>query len=69
MPYLRSLRLFFGEGATNDYRVNESSVEFRTSAGTWRILSDSEIELHFRFNTELARWLRANQVAANPHAS
>jgi len=65
MTYLRTLRLFFSGGVFNEYRLQEDYVEFKTNEGRWRILSDSEMELHYRFNTELARWLRSNQRAAN----
>jgi hypothetical protein len=31
------------------------------------VLDDSDIQLHYRFDTEVARWLRRHQVEANPH--
>ena len=41
----------------NDYRIVDSSVEFRSGTGTWRILTDDEIRWHFRLHTEVAAWL------------
>jgi hypothetical protein len=67
MTYLRTLRLFFSRGVFNDYRLQENHVEFRTQQDTWRILSDSEIELHYRFNTELARCHRCLSVPWLPY--
>jgi hypothetical protein len=67
LSYLPTLRLFFDGGVFNDYRLNEHRVEFRTNKGRWRILDASDIELHFRFNTEVARWLRSYSLNANPH--
>jgi len=69
MHYLATLRLFFDGGTSNDYRIREDCVEFRTNEGRWRVLSDSDIQLHFRFDTEVARWLRRHQVEANPHSA
>lgn len=66
MAYLRTLRLFFSGGVTNDYRLKENHVEFRTNNGSWRRLSKSEVELHFRFNTEVSRWLRTHQTEVAP---
>lgn len=57
MHYLPTLRLFFEGGVSNDYRLREDCVEFRTGDGAWRILDESDIKLHYRFNTEVARWL------------
>lgn len=68
MTHLHSFRLFCN-GVSNEYRIQEDRIEFRINEGNWRILSDSEIELHYRFNTELARWLRANHFAAHPPMS
>lgn len=67
MHYLATLRLLFPGGVVNDYRLRGSSVEFRTNSGKWRVLNDSDIELHFRFNTEVARWLRSHSIEANPY--
>ena len=68
MAYLHTLRLFFEGGASNDYRLNENRVEFRNNEGPWRVLSDADVELHYKFNTEVARWLLANSVNANSFA-
>jgi len=67
MPYHQTLRLFFSGGVSNDYRLRDGMVEFRVNEGTWRVLDESEVQLHFRFDTEVARWLRRNQLDANPH--
>jgi hypothetical protein len=69
VTYLHTLRLFFDGGMSNDYRLNANNVEFRTNDGEWRVMLQAELELHYRFNTEVARWLRTNSVNANPHAS
>ena len=42
----------------NDYRIVDSSVEFRIGTETWRILRDDEIRWHFRLHTEVAAWLQ-----------
>jgi hypothetical protein len=57
--------LFFGDGVVNDYRLRETHVEFRRNDGGWRILSDSDIELHYRFHTDVAKWLRRYHFAAS----
>jgi hypothetical protein len=67
VPYLPTLRLFFDGGVSNDYRLQEHCVEFRAGRGPWRILDESDIELHFRFDTEVARWLRSYSLNANPY--
>ncbi len=41
----------------NDYRILDSSVEFRIGTSAWRILTDDEIRWHFRLHTEVAAWL------------
>jgi hypothetical protein len=66
--YLPTLRLFFDGGVSNDYRMREHCVEFRTNEGPWRILDDSDVQLHFRFNTEVAQWLRRHSLEENPFA-
>jgi hypothetical protein len=68
MTYLPTLRLFFAGGVCNDYRLREDCVELRTDRGTWRVLSDSDLELHFRFNTDVARWLRRFWLGASVYA-
>lgn len=67
MDYLPTLRLFFDGGVSNDYRLRADVVEFRTNEGDWRALNKSDLALHFRFNTEVARWLRRNSIEANPY--
>jgi len=61
MHYLPTLRLFF-DGVSNDYRLREDCVEFRTGDGEWRMLDESDIKLHYRFNTEVARWLSRHSL-------
>lgn len=66
MSHPQTLCLFFG-GVANEYRLRENRVEFRAGNESWCILSDSDIDLHYRFNTEVAQWLSENQVP-NPRA-
>ena len=66
MQYIPTLRLYFDGGVRNDYRVKENNVEFRTSGGGWRVLDDSDVRLHFRFDTKVSRWIRRFQIQANP---
>jgi len=68
VPYLPTLRLFFDGGVSNDYRLHGDVVEFRTNKGKWRALNDSELAIHFRFDTEVARWLLRHSINANPHS-
>ena len=68
MHYLPTLRLFFDGGVSNDYRLNGESVEFRTNEGAWRSLDSSDLAMHFRFDTEVARWLLRHSIEANPHS-
>jgi hypothetical protein len=65
--YLPTLRLFFDGGVWNDYRLKGNTVEFRTNEGPWRMLDDSDLAIHFRFDTEVARWLRRHSIEANPY--
>ena len=67
MRYLPTLRLFFEGGVSNDYRLREDVVEFRTNNGGWRKLDESDLAIHFRFNTEVARWLRRLSLDSNPY--
>ena len=67
MHYLPTLRLFFDGGVSNEYRLRDTVVEFRINKGSWRVLDRSDVQLHYRFDTEVARWLRRHQVEANPH--
>jgi hypothetical protein len=62
----QKLRLFFSDVAFNDYRLREGRLEFRINEGAWRPLNESEMQLHFRFNTEVSRWLRRQLMDANP---
>jgi hypothetical protein len=41
----------------SEYRIVDSSVEFRIGTSPWRILTDEEIREHFRLHTEVASWL------------
>jgi len=69
VSYLPTLRLFFDGGMSNDYRLRGDRVEFRTNNGRWRLLDDSDLALHFRFDTEVARWLSRHSIEANPHVT
>ena len=55
--YLPSLTLKFPGGATNAYRIREYRVEFQTGDGTWRILEEEDLQLHFVLHTEVSKWL------------
>jgi len=68
---LHSLRIASNDGAPgNEYRIDHSSVKFRTidanleskahSAGKWRTLDNDEIQLHFVLHTPVAEWLDKN---------
>jgi hypothetical protein len=69
MPeYLPTLRLFFdGGGVFNDYRLNGGTVEFHNGNGEWRILDESDLQLHYVLHTEVSRWLQQQSINANPH--
>lgn len=54
--YLPTLRISFPGNTFQEYRLNTDCVEFRNGNGKWHILSEGDIELHYRFNTEVARW-------------
>ena len=69
MAYLQTLRLCFSGGVSNDYRLMEHHVEFRTGEGRWRLLSDSDMELHYRFKTEVAKWHHRLMVEASAHGA
>ena len=43
MEYLPTFRLSFPDGTFNEYRLRENQIEFLTSDGTWRILSDEDV--------------------------
>jgi hypothetical protein len=68
---LRSLRITSRDGTpSNEYRIRENSVEFRTvdakgkpyssNQGKWRVLDRDEIQLHFALRTPVANWLDKN---------
>ena len=63
MHYLPMLRVFFANGIYNDYRLHEDHVEFLPHDGShWRVLDDSDLQLHFRFNTLVSKWLREHAL-------
>jgi hypothetical protein len=64
MHYLPSLRLNFSGGAFNEYRLRGNDVEFRGCEGSWRILDQEDVQLHFILRTEVAKWL--TRVSASP---
>jgi len=55
---LPSLCLTFSGGDSNEYRVRQGFVEFRSNHGAWRALDESDVQLHFVLNTEVAKWLQ-----------
>ena len=57
MDYLPTLTLNFPGGMTNAYRLREGCVEFQVGDGTWRILDDDDVQLHFLLHTEVSKWL------------
>lgn len=67
---LRSLRIASqGGGPSNEYRIQEQSVEFRaldeqgnpySQMPLWRPLDNDEIKLHFDLHTPVAEWLDKN---------
>ena len=67
MHYLPTFRLFFDGGVSSDDRTRENVVEFKTKEGEWRALDGSDLAIHFRFDTEVARWVRRRSLEANPH--
>jgi len=69
MEYLPTLTLNFPGGVRNAYRIRESHVEFETGDGTWRVLADEEVQLHFTLHTEISKWLLKYQTEMNPHKS
>ena len=68
MSYFHTLRLNFPGNVSNDYRLRGSRLEFRGNKGKWRAMDESEIQMHFRFNTEVARWLQKDFLEKNPFA-
>ena len=69
MTYLPTLRLNFHDGAFNEYRLQQNKVEFRAGDGTWRLLTESDVRLHFTFHTEVAKWLRKESANADRSGS
>ena len=67
--YIPTIRLFFPGGVYNDYRLVDGGVEFRVNEGVWRALNESELQLHYRFDTEVSRWLHRHLADANPYAA
>lgn len=65
MDYLPTLRLSFPGGASNSYRIRENRVEFQINDGSWRVLDDEDVRLHFLLKTEVARWLLRESRTAN----
>ena len=39
-----TFRLSFPDGTSNEYRLRQNQIEFLTSDGTWRILSDEDVQ-------------------------
>lgn len=64
MEYCPTFRLTFPDGAMNQYRLRANRVEFLTGDGTWRILSDEDVQLHHVLHTEVAKWLRRELMNA-----
>lgn len=67
VEFLLTLRLFFDGGVSNDYRLRGDLVEFKANKDGWRTLDASDLAIHYRLNTEVARWLRRHSTAANPY--
>lgn len=65
---LRTLRIVSKDGGpSNEYRIQEHLVEFRTldeqeqpHATEWRALNGDDIKLHFALQTPVADWLDKN---------
>jgi hypothetical protein len=55
--YLPTFRLSFAGGVSNEYRLHENRVEFRPAEGEWRVLAESDVQLHYVLHTEVAKWL------------
>jgi len=62
MSYLPTLTLNFPGGMTNAYRIHNAHVEFQTGDGAWRLLDESDVQLHFLLHTEVSRWLLKYQT-------
>jgi hypothetical protein len=68
MEYLPTLTLNFPGGMTNAYRIRESHVEFLTGDGSWRVLGDEDVQLHFVLHTEVSKWLLKYQMEMSRHS-
>lgn len=58
------LRLTFPTGDSNEYRVRQGRVEFRHDERLWRLLDLADVKLHFALDTEVAKWLRKQEIVA-----
>ena len=59
---LPTLRLTFAAGDSNEYRVRQGCVEFRADHAAWTVLTESDLNVHFVLNTEVAKWLRMRKA-------
>ena len=59
---LPTLRLAFAGGDSNEYRVRQGCVEFRVNHKAWRVLTESDVRLHFVLSTEVAKWLQTRRA-------
>lgn len=57
MEYLPTFRLSFPDGAFNEYRLRENQIELLTNDGTWRVLNEADLQMHYILHTEVANWL------------
>jgi hypothetical protein len=57
MTYLPTLTLNYIAGETNSYRIHNARVEFQPGDGTWGVLDNEDVQLHFWLNTEASKWL------------
>jgi hypothetical protein len=62
---LPTLLLNFPDGDSNEYRVRQDCVEFRANHGPWRVLDESDVQLHIVLCTEVAKWLQKQAVDEN----
>ena len=65
MEYLPTLTLNFPGGMKNAYRIRQKHVEFQAGDGTWRILAEEDLQLHFALHTEVSSWLLKYQTEFN----
>ena len=60
---LPTLLLTFPGGDSNEYHMRQGYVEFRANYdGAWRLLDESDVQLHFMLHTEVAEWLQQRRV-------